>query len=290
MNTSLASSVANSVIASALTALFVPGDRPERFSKAAASGADIVILDLEDAVQTANKDEARGEVLTALSSTGSRPMQALVRINAPGSAWFEADVQALQRLASCSGHGLLGAMVPKSETAASISAARDVIPEHIVLVPLVESALGIINAFEIAKIPGVSRLAFGAVDYSLDVGADTGSRALDYPRSALVVASRAAGIAAPLDTPSTFIHNRDRIHEDAATGKTLGFGGKMCIHPAQLPIVRAAYEPTPGQIEWAKKVLACAQDEGAASLEGEMIDLPVLERARRLLMRSSEPA
>ncbi|KUM42225.1 CoA ester lyase [Arthrobacter sp. EpRS71] len=286
MTTGTFSSDANSVIGTALTALFVPGDRPERFAKALVAGADVVILDLEDAVQPANKEQAREQALTALGSGASSPMHALVRINPPGSPWFDADLKALQGLARAPGHGLLGVMIPKSETAEHITAIVDVIPTGLPIVPLVESALGIINAFNIATLPGVSRLAFGAVDYTLDIAAGPGSRVLDYPRSVLVVASRAAGIAPPLDTPSTSIHDLNRVADDAGTGKMLGFGGKMCIHPAQLPIVRSVYMPTKEETEWAKTVLAGSRNSGAASLGGEMIDLPVLERAKRLLVRS----
>lgn len=272
-------------VAQARTALFVPADRPERFAKAAASGADIVILDLEDAVTPEGKRQALGHVVRALSDRSAGRLEALVRTNGRTTEWFAAEIEALARLTSTAQHGMLGIMLPKAEDSAEVKAARELLPDRYALVPLIETAVGIVNALEIARVPGVDRLAFGAVDLALDLDTGPDPRALDHARSMVVLASRAARIAAPLDAPPTAIRNLERIAADAARGRSFGFGGGLCIHPAQVDPVQNAYRPTRDELEWAHKVLAVA-DVGAAQVDGEMIDRPVVDRARRVIGRS----
>jgi citrate lyase subunit beta / citryl-CoA lyase len=276
---------AAALVAGAVTALFVPGNRPERFAKAAASGADVVIIDLEDAVAAGDKAAARREAVAALSGGGSG-VRALVRPNAPGTAEYDGDVRALLDLASRPGHGLLGVMVPKAEDPEQLAALAASLPRDVPLVALVESALGLVNAVDLARVPGVARLAFGAIDFALDIDADGGDRFLDHARSQLVVASRAAGIAAPLDSPATAIRDTEPVAESARLGRGFGFGGKLCIHPAQLPAVRAAYTPSAEQLEWARSVLAA--EGGAAQVDGQMVDRPVTDRARRIMERAGQ--
>jgi len=268
-------------VTSAVTALFVPGNRPERFAKAAASGADVVIIDLEDAVAAGDKADARREAVAALRGGGVR---ALVRPNASGTAEYDGDVLALLDLASQPGHGLLGVMVPKAEDPGQLAALAASLPQDVPLVALVETALGLVNAVELARVPGVARLAFGAIDFALDIDADGGDRFLDHARSQLVVASRAAGIAAPLDSPATAIRDTGAVAESARLGRGFGFGGKLCIHPAQLAPVTGAYTPSAEQIDWARRVLAA--EGGAAQVDGQMVDRPVTDRARRILERA----
>ncbi|WP_125611555.1 HpcH/HpaI aldolase/citrate lyase family protein [Specibacter cremeus] len=277
-------------VETAVAVLFVPGDRPERFAKACAAGADAVIIDLEDAVDSARKQDALKNALAALAPTEHGSIRALVRVNTPGSAWFGPELEALAALADTPGNGLLGVVVPKAEDPAVIAEVRRALPVHAALIPLVESALGAVNALDIARVPGVARLAFGAVDYTLDIDTGEDPAALVQVRSTLVMVSRAAGIAPPLDSPSTAIRDLPRIDADAALGRSVGFGGKLCIHPVQVERVRAAYAPTGAQVAWAATVLGVS-DSGAAQVEGEMIDRPVLERARRILARAGkEPA
>ncbi|NMR31617.1 HpcH/HpaI aldolase/citrate lyase family protein [Crystallibacter degradans] len=280
---------AAATVRGAVTALFVPGDRPERFAKAAASGADVVIIDLEDAVAAADKACARQEAvaaLTAFGAKGSQGVRALVRVNAQDTAEYDDDIQALLALASQPGHGLLGVMLPKAEDPEQVAELAAKLP--VPLVALVESALGLVNAVELARVPGVERLAFGAIDFALDIDADGSDRVLDHARAQLVVASRAAGIAPPLDSPSTDIRDTAAVAASAKLGRGFGFGGKLCIHPAQLTAVSAAFTPSPEEIAWARKILAT--DGGAVQMDGQMVDRPVIDRARRIIERTgTEP-
>ncbi|MEV4902881.1 CoA ester lyase [Citricoccus sp. NPDC055426] len=274
-------------VADARTALFVPGDRPDRFAKACASDADIVIIDLEDAVAAGEKANARRQACQALAPGAEASVRALVRVNPKDSDWFEADVEALQGLVSQPGHGLLGFVLPKAEEPEQVLAARRRVPAGLALVALIESARGVANAVGIAQVPGVTRLAFGAVDFALDIDAGSEPRALDYARSAIVVASRAANITAPLDTPSLAIKDLARVAEDARLGRSFGFSGKLCIHPAQLSAATTAHVPTQEEIDWAQQVITVS-DTGAAQANGEMIDRPVIKRALRILTRAGK--
>lgn len=272
-------------VAQAVTALFVPGNRPERFEKAAAAGADLVIIDLEDAVPIVDKTRALDAVVVALRGGDSTPVQAMVRINAMGSTSFDSEVAALVALSADPGNGLVGVMVPKAEYAGELAALAQRLPAGVPIVPLVETALGLRNCFELASVAGVSRLAFGAIDFVLDIDAGDGDRYLDYARSHLVVASRAANVAAPLDSPSPEIRNASLVLESARLARHFGFGGKLCIHPAQLAGVAAAFTPSEESIRWARAVVDAGVD-GAASLGGRMVDPPVVERANRILKRA----
>jgi citrate lyase subunit beta/citryl-CoA lyase len=274
-------------VAGAVTALFVPGDRPERFAKAAAAGAGVVIIDLEDAVAPAAKSAALAAAVEAVAPDGGgAPVRALVRVNPQGSGHYDADITLLLAAARTPGSGLLGIMVPKAEDPGALRQLRSDMPKHLALVPLVESALGVVNAVELARVPGVTRLAFGAIDFALDIDADGGDRFLDHARSQLVLASRAAGIAAPLDSPSTDIKDTARVAESARLARNFGFGGKLCIHPAQLATVHGAFAPAPADVEWALSVIGA--EGGAAQVDGRMIDRPVTERAKRILARAGK--
>jgi citrate lyase subunit beta/citryl-CoA lyase len=265
-------------VAGAVAALFVPGDRPERFAKAAGSGADVVIIDLEDAVAAPDKAMALASTVDALVRGG---MRALVRVNPVGTATHDAEVTALLALTDWPHHGLLGLVVPKAEQPAELTRLRTKLPADLALVPLVESALGLVNALELARVSGVTRLAFGAIDFSLDINADSADRFLDHARSALVLASKAADLAAPLDTPSTEIRDEDAVTASAKLARNFGFAGKLCIHPAQISAVKTAFLPTDAEIEWAHSVVGA--EGSAAQVDGQMIDRPVTERAKRIL-------
>lgn len=272
------------IASAAVTALFVPGNRPERFAKACASGADVVIIDLEDAVAPEDKAAALAAVLEALVPISG--VRALVRVNPMNSPQYEAEITALLACASLEGSGLLGLMVPKAEDPEAMRQLRAKLPEALALVPLIESAAGVINAVELACVPGVTRLAFGAIDFALDIDADGGDRFLDHARSLLVLASRAAGVAAPLDSPSTEIQDTDRVADSARLARNFGFGGKLCIHPAQLATVHGAFAPSEDDIRWALSVTGA--EGGAVQVDGQMIDRPVTERAKRILQRAGK--
>ena len=273
-------------VSSGVTALFVPGDRPERFEKAAAAGPDTVIIDLEDAVAPAAKAAALAAVVTALKPGTS--FRALVRVNAADSRYYSDDIDQLLGLAQVPGHGLLGLMLPKAEDAAVIEdlAGRLQTTSRLSLAvgPLVESALGVMNSLGIAGVPGVTRLAFGAIDYALDINASGDDRFLDYARATLVNASRAAGIAAPLDSPSTDIKDTANVAKSARLARDFGFAGKLCIHPAQVQVVKDEFIPNYVEVAWARSVLAA--EGGAAQVDGQMVDRPVTERAHRILQRA----
>ncbi|MDQ7903904.1 CoA ester lyase [Phytohabitans sp. ZYX-F-186] len=260
--------------------LFVPGDRPERFDKAACSGAHEIIIDLEDSVGPERKRIARDHAATWLTSgcTG------WVRVNPVGSPWHDADLAAL---AACP--GLRGVMVPKSQGPATLTRVADSLPRHIGIVPLVETALGVHNAAAIAACPAVTVLAFGSIDYALDIDADETDQALLYARGALVVASRAAGLPAPIDGVTVRTTDTAAVRDAAARARGLGFGGKLCVHPAQIEAVNAAFTPSRTDVEWARTLLANAatrRDHHAFRMDGEMVDEPVLARARRILDRA----
>nr|WP_062334898.1 CoA ester lyase [Herbidospora sakaeratensis] len=245
-------------------ALFVPGDRPDRFAKAAAAGADTIILDLEDAVAPAAKPMARERVRAWLAGGGS----GLVRINARGTEWHADDV-ALVTEFGC------GVMIPKAESAADVFGTA---------YPLIETAAGLLNAREICAAPGVVRPAFGSVDLAAQLGVSPDDRtALLQARSLLVLAARAAGVGAPLDGVTTDLTSDDRVRGDAEHAASLGFSGKLCVHPRQVGPVLAAFTPSEEDLAWAREVLA-ASTGGVGVVRGRMIDKPVVDRARRLLL------
>lgn len=257
--------------------LFVPADRPERFAKARASGADAVIVDLEDAVAPEAKARARDALALALDA--SAPL--VVRINAAGTPWFEDDLEL------CRHPGVAAVMLPKAE---GIDAVCTVVETtyHDVL-PIIESARGLHEMENIARVPGVIRLAFGSVDLALDLGIDCDPDGAEIEllafRSQLVLASRLAGLAAPVDGVSTAIDELQRLQADTERSRRLGFGAKLCIHPKQLATVQAVFTPTPERLDWARRVCeAFAAAGGAAvAVDGQMVDLPVVQRARAVL-------
>lgn len=255
--------------------LFVPGDRPALFAKAATSGAHKVIIDLEDAVSPAAKLLARDAVRDFFSAGG----QALVRINCLATQWVHQD------LALCKELAIQGVVLPKAESAACIATVRSQLAEGVSIFPLIETAIGVVRVHEIAASIGVSRLLFGSVDLGLDLGIEGDGDVFDSHRASLVVASRAAGIASPIDGPTLDFRDAPALLTASQTAKRMGFGGKLCIHPSQVDTVNACFRTTPAQWAWAHKVLAAAlTHSGAFALDGKMVDAPVLARARALLL------
>jgi citrate lyase beta subunit len=280
-------------IADVVTALFVPGDRPDRFGKAVASGADLVIVDLEDAVSGRDKASAREHVRSAL--LGEPRLDAAVRIDGTSPADLEL-VAGIAAVAEGPTQGLRAVVVPKAADPEALSRIARSVP-GIPLIALVESARGLANARALAEVAGVERLALGALDLAVDlgIGADPGSpaarEALLHARSTLVLESRLAGLGAPIDTPTTDVRDPLVAEEDARYAAGLGFGGKLCIHPAQVPAVGRGFAPTPAQRAWALRVLGAPDAEAAAfQLDGHMVDLPVVLRARRILAHPAGPA
>lgn len=254
--------------------LFVPGSRPERFDKALAAGASAVIIDLEDAVAPADKDAARAALAAWL-----QPHHAvIVRINSVDTAWFEHD------LALCGQPGVAAVMVPKAERADTL--ARVTAAGARALLPLVESAAGLAVLGSLAAAPGVLRLAFGAIDLQVDLGLRDATEDELLPfRLQLVLASRLAGIAAPVDGVSTAIDDEGQLRVDVMRARRLGFAGKLCIHPKQVASVNRWLAPSEAELAWARQVLAAAAAAGgsAVAVDGKMVDKPVLLRAEALL-------
>jgi citrate lyase subunit beta/citryl-CoA lyase len=266
------------------TYLFVPGNRPDRFRKALASGADAVVLDLEDAVAADAKDAAR-EFVRAWAATAVPAERAgvVVRINDLGSPHAAAD------LAAVAAAGLPAVMLPKTESADDIAAVRSAAPDTAVLA-LVESARGVAAVEEIAGSPGVRRLVFGTLDYALDLDLDLddASDGLSYAAGRLAVAARCAGLATPVGGVTPQLGDGARLLADLAWSRRHGFGAKLCIHPAQVAAIHAALAPTTEAVERAHRVLeADAVSPGAAQLDGRMIDRPVVLAARRTLARAA---
>lgn len=262
------------IVAGLATLLFVPADRPERYAKAASAGADGIIIDLEDAVAPENKDMARASIASSLPDG----CPVLVRLNAAGTAWHKEDVAAL------AGLGIAGVILPKAEQAETVaSLARDLAGP--VVVPLIETAIGLANARAIARAQGAARLAFGSIDYAADLGCAHEREALLAVRAELVLASRLAGVPAPIDGVTEVIDNAELIEDDARHARRLGFGGKLCIHPRQVTPAGLGLKPSDAEIDWARAVLASGSG-GAEKVGGAMVDAPVRARARALLARA----
>lgn len=259
--------------------LFVPGDRPERFAKAAASGADAVILDLEDAVAAERKAYAR-ECIRSHGLDGSRT---IIRVNARTSPWFEADLAALREIP------IAALMLPKVEHAGDIAAIQAALQRTVSVIPLIESAAGLAGLTDILGAPGVCMAALGSIDYALDLGCAHAWEPLLPARAELVLRSRLAGLAAPLDGVTTAIDDPIAVAHDARRAADLGFGGKLAIHPRQIAPISHAFRPDEAAVSWAQRVIATADTGAARSLDGEMIDRPVMERARRILARMAKP-
>jgi citrate lyase subunit beta/citryl-CoA lyase len=255
--------------------LFVPANRPERFDKACAAGAHAVILDLEDAVAPADKERAR----TAARGWLAPAHPVWLRINGPESEWFGADLE-LVSLA-----GVRGVVLPKAEEADAIREIGHRLGTRARIIPLVESALGLWRAPELAAAPGVERLAFGSVDFQLDTGIAGDRDELLYARSQLVIASRVAGRLAPVDGVTLALDDEAALRADVERARLLGFGGKLCIHPKQVVAVNLGFRAPESELAWAKRVIAAADAAAgnAVRLDGKLIDRPVIDRARALL-------
>ncbi|MFG2296799.1 HpcH/HpaI aldolase/citrate lyase family protein [Streptomyces sp. NPDC048603] len=271
-----------------LTWLYAPGDRPEVVTKALGSGADAVIVDLEDAVPASRKEYARAA--TAELLTARPPVPVHVRVNALDSPWAGADLAALAGL-----HGLAGLRLPK------VTAPEQIVQvAHrtggVALYALLESALGVERAYEIARAhPALRGLSLGEADLRADLClsgplADAG---LDWPRSRVVVAARAAGLAPPAQSVFPDIRDLEALAVSCARGRALGFLGRAAIHPRQLPVIERAYLPTAEEITAAREVVtAAAAAPGALALpDGRFVDPAVVAAAKRTLsLTRREPA
>ncbi|MFD4197251.1 HpcH/HpaI aldolase/citrate lyase family protein [Amycolatopsis thermoflava] len=272
--------------APALTLLYVPADRPDRVAKALDSAADVVLVDLEDAVAPARKDEARANAVRLLSEPLARRVQ--VRINHASTPWHMADLAALAGLPA-----EVGARIPKVESPAEIHALAEALPGRD-LHPLIESALGIERALEIATAsPQVASIGLGEADLRSDLGV-TDEAGLAWARSRVVVAARAARLVPPVMSAYTNVRDLDGLAASCRAGRALGFRGRTAIHPAQLDTIRAAFLPSEQEVSRAREVLSRLDDATAAGVgaialtDGTFLDVAMLEQARTVLALAGE--
>ncbi len=263
------------------TFLFVPGTRSERFLKALDSGSDGVILDLEDAVPEEEKEMARNAIRTVWPQfTSEQKRRLVIRSNAPGTKFYAADLMLAQEL------DLACLLIPKSESLDQINGAAQMLPKT-AIIPMIETALGLDKLKELANSNQVLRLALGNLDLQADLGmvCDVQETELQVPRYQIVLASRLAQIAPPIDGVTTSTDDVDRIGDDARRAKRLGFSAKLCIHPKQVSLVKAAFMPTDAEVSWAQRVVEAdlGSKGGAVKLDGRMIDRPVVLLAQRTL-------
>ncbi|KAA6431229.1 CoA ester lyase [Agrococcus sediminis] len=252
-------------------ALYVPGDRPDRFAKAVASGADIVILDLEDAVAHDRKARARQAVVAFLEERGAAGLQ--VRIGG------------LEDLESLAAHDV-ELRVPKVRGPEDLDAVVDRLGAARRLHAIVEDAAGIGQLEEIAAHPAVVSVALGESDLRSDLGASSPAM-LEHLRIRLVLAVRAAGLPAPLMSVYSAIADLEGLEADSRSGAALGFGGRTAVHPAQIAPIRRAFAPSAGEVAWAEEVLAALDSAaGVTTLaDGQMVDEAMRRRAERILAR-----
>ncbi len=278
--------------------LFVPGGEPRKLEKAREAGADTLLLDLEDSVAPDQKARAREQVAGMLREGGFGESEAAVRINPAGTPFFEADLEAVV------GAGAHAVMLPKSESAEGIAHVTARIERlegklapgvpGVRLLALVETPSGIA---QVASLPGagprIHALCFGHADFSREMGVpadDPGSGVLLHARCALAIAARAGGVA-PIDTVCLDVRDEEAFRRDAELGRSLGFEGKLCIHPLQVKLANEVYTPTPAEIDYARRVVdaseqAEAEGRGVFTVDGKMVDAPLVAAQRQVLARA----
>jgi citrate lyase subunit beta/citryl-CoA lyase len=259
---------------SARSLLFVPGSRPDRIDKAHRSGADLTVIDLEDSVHPSAKVEARDSARVALEGAA-----VAVRVNNDESGeLFEADVAELG--------GLAKAVVLPVATPGRLRRLRDLLPASTAVIALVETAVSLAALPEIVDLS--DRLALGHLDLAGDLHCAPDSGLVAYARVQLVLHSRLGKLPAPIDGVTTDVRDLSVSERDARAAAREGLAGKLCIHPAQVPIVNAAFSPSTDEVSWARAVLSAASATGLAVVDGQMVDAPVLDRARWILERRSD--
>ena len=269
--------------------LFVPANRPDRYGKALASGADAVIVDLEDAVAPAAKTQARDTLADWLAQQAQPQDKLWVRINAADTEWYADDVR-------CFANAMIaGIVLPKADDCDAI---RN-IAQHFTgprsrsrLLPLIETAVGIAQMRQIAQARHVERLVFGSIDLQVDLGiqCEPQESELTHLRVEMVIASRLANIVQPVDGVTTTFDDVSFLEHAVSRARRIGFGAKLCIHPRQVDIVNRGFLPNTEEIVWARAVMAAVEqsDGGAISLNGKMIDKPVILQAEKFLRQIGE--
>ena len=281
--------------------LFTPGNNMRMISKAGGRGADAVILDLEDSVPMSDKETARLFVRDSLEETGRGGSSVFCRVNSLDTGLLDDDLAWVVR------KGLAGVMLPKAEGAegvAELASRLDALEkEHgletgsVAIVPLLESAKGILNASEVASAsPRVAALAFGGVDFCRDMGIEPTREQVElfHPRARIAIAARAAGVAS-VDTPCIDARDRERLAAEARTARGLGFGGKLLIHPSQVAPVNEAFSPSEADVERARRIASAFEEaraagKGAISVDGKMVDEANYRQAADLVRSAEEIA
>lgn len=266
--------------------LFVPGNSKKMLSKALASEAGAIIIDLEDAISNDEKANAREQIQGYFFGEYSdKPVY--LRVNGMHSGFLEDDLQLANHLP------IRGIVLPKTDSAASVTDVSKRLNSNLELIPLIESARGLHFSFEIAEIPSVVQLAFGAVDFCLEMGIpqENNISELNYPRAQIAISSRAAGIRPPIDSVYTNIHDPKGLAKETKVSKQMGFGGKLIIHPTQIQIVNDCFQATDEEVDKARKIVRAferAQKSGIGviELDGKMIDFPVYKQAKNIIQKT----
>lgn len=266
---------------SELVYLFAPGIDADKIRKALQSSADAIIVDLEDAVRVNEKEQARAAVRQALGEARPDDKKVYVRINALSTPWFADDVALVNALS------VDGVMLPKCDEPSAVEMLASMVTVEIL--PLIESAKGVLNAVDIlCASPQVRRVAFGSVDFALDIGAEWTPEGVERQAAMghLVLASRYAGKQPPIDAVFPVIRDEEAFKNDTRRGKKIGFYGKMIIHPMHIEWVRDVYRPSEEELARSKMIVEAYEKNGGKgvfTLDGKLVDLPVYEQAKRIV-------
>ncbi|MDD4183982.1 MAG: CoA ester lyase [Candidatus Izemoplasmatales bacterium] len=276
--------------------LFVPGNNPSMVQNADVFGADVVIFDLEDSVHAGEKDNARHLLQDFFNNNPTPPKKIAVRINAPDSPFYDAD------LGSIVSDKIDYIVLPKASIQTTQKLGSDLfqleqnkqIEKRIDIIPIIELACSLINAHKIAATSRVKALLFGAEDYcsDLEIKRTLSGEALVYPRSLIATTCKAYGLIA-IDTPFTDVMDDEGLNQDCQNGVMLGMSAKAAIHPRQIAIINDKFSPGQDQVAWSLKVIKADKEAskkglGVFSLDGKMIDKPIIERAMKTLNRAKE--
>jgi citrate lyase subunit beta / citryl-CoA lyase len=286
------------VLTRARSMLFMPAARADMIAKIPRLAPDVAVADLEDAVPADGKAAARRTAVAAISALGAAPCDGaaldragpstvLLRVNPVGSPWFADDV------AAAAGSGAAGIVVPKLATQHDVHEIRQALARHswadAVIVAGIETALGVADARALLA-SGLSGAYFGAEDYIADIGGrrSPGGEEVLYARSAVCLAAHLAGIPA-VDQAVVDLADDEHFLADARRGQSIGYQGKICIHPRQVGLAHRAFSPAPDELDHARAVIAAAE-AGAAVVDGQMVDEVHVRMARAILARAPEPA
>ncbi len=279
--------------------LFVPGNHVRMLEKAIGLRPDVYVPDMEDSVPLAEKSNARSTVASMLPRLASAGPLVIPRVNSLGSGLLEDD------LAAVVGPHVYGVSVGKVASPEDVAAVSDALERleaaagldsgAVKLVPWIETALGVVNAYAVcAASPRIIGVAFGAEDFTADMAIERtlAQSEVEYPRRVVCLAARAAGVSA-LDTPYFTLRDPEGLGRDAATAKAFGFKGKFAIHPEQIRVINETFSPSRAEIQYARRVVAAFEEAerrgtAATSLDGRVVDVPVVERARGLLALAEE--